>query len=106
MMRWVGISGALALIVGGCAVQYDRAYLGTSVGGFQIAGFSEVGPPNSGAGYSGVRNNEPVPMCVAWINPGGVRGAYFRVGPGQEVYHPVRGVQLTGVGATNDLSQC
>lgn len=105
-MRWAGIGVAAALVVAGCALQYDRTYLGTEVGGYQIAGFSEVGPPNSGPGYVGVRNNEPVAMCVAWLDSAGGRGAYFRIEPGQEVYHPVRGALLSGVGATNDLSKC
>lgn len=106
MRLTTGILAATALTVAGCALPVDRTYLGTQVGNFQIAAFSEVGPPNSGPGYSGVRNNEAVPMCVAWINPGGVSGPYFRIQPGQEIYHPMRGVMLTGVGASNDLSKC
>lgn len=105
-MRWTGIWSVAALAVTGCATQMDRTYLGTEVGGFQVAGFSEVGPPNSGPGYAGVRNNESVAMCVGWLLGGVPTGPYFRVEPGQDYYHPMRGALLEGVRVTNDLSRC
>jgi hypothetical protein len=106
-MRWtMGILGAAALTVSGCALNYERTYLGTEIGGFQVAGFSEVGPPNSGPGYVGARNNEPVPMCVAWLSSNGVAGPYFRVQPGQDYYHPMRGALLSGLAVTSDLNKC
>ena len=107
MRRTVGIWSILALTVGGCAIQYDRTYLGTEVGEFQIAAFSEVGPPNSGPGQSGVRNNETSAICVKWLGAGGYsNGPYFRIEPGQEIYHPMRGVLLSGISVTNDLREC
>jgi hypothetical protein len=90
-----------------CAVTYERVYLTETVSSdWQIAGFSEYGPPNSGPGYVGVRNNEPVAMCVGWLSGGVPTGPYFRVEPGQDYYHPVRGAALEGVRISDDLSEC
>jgi hypothetical protein len=101
--RKIGTGLLAAITLTACAVTYEREYL-TEINpsGRQISAFQEYGPPNSGPGYAGVQNNEPFAVCVAWQSS----GPYFRVEPGQDLYHPMRGAALTGVSISDDLSEC
>lgn len=84
----------------------ERVYEFNELSGYQVAGFTEYGPSNSGPPLTGARNNEPGPLCIRWLQNGIPVTPYVRVEAGQEHYHPVPGAMNTLVEVSRDLGKC